>query len=163
IADSHKEMVGKSIPFSRIKQEAYLLVDNTLVGAVLVYGSPWITPAPEPGTTSFVSSINRSLLIAVLVIGTLALMLALVVAHRIARPLEALTSAVRSLENGNLQQRVAVKSGDEIGVLAGAFNALGDHLAQLEQMRRNLISDVAHELRTPLSCILGYLEALQDG
>src|SRR5690349_17936376 len=48
VADTNKEMVGQWIPMSRIKKNAYLLVDNHRVGAVLVYGSPWITPSPEP-------------------------------------------------------------------------------------------------------------------
>jgi signal transduction histidine kinase len=77
--------------------------------------------------------------------------------------LEALTLAVRNLGKGNLRQFVAIRASDEIGELASAFNTMSDRLARLEQARRNMVSDVAHELRTPLSCILGYLEALQDG
>lgn len=163
IADTGKQSLGKILPLSRINKDAYLVVNNARVGAVLVYGSPWIIPAPEPSATTFISSVNRSLLLAVMPVGVAALLLALVLAHRISKPLEALTLAVRGLERGDLNQRVAIQSRDEIGELATAFNAMADHLAHLEQMRHNLVSDVAHELRTPLSCILGYLEALQDG
>jgi len=58
---------------------------------------------------------------------------------------------------------VEVQSEDEIGELAQAFNAMADGLARLEELRRNMVSDVAHELRTPLSNIRGYLEAVRDG
>jgi signal transduction histidine kinase len=67
------------------------------------------------------------------------------------------------MEKGDLSQRVEVHSQDEIGELARAFNAMADGLARLEELRRNMVTDVAHELRTPLSNIRGYLEALQDG
>ena len=53
-------------------------------------------------------------------------------------------------------------SNDEIGDLARAFNAMADGLGRLEELRRNMVTDVAHELRTPLSNIRGYLEALRD-
>ena len=92
-----------------------------------------------------------------------AIALTLALAHGIVRPIEALTAAVRKMENGNLQQRVEKMPRNEIGELAHAFNAMSDSLARVEQLRRNMVSDVAHELRTPLSNIRGYLEAVQDG
>jgi len=67
------------------------------------------------------------------------------------------------MEAGDLSQRVEITSKDEIGDLAQAFNSMADGLARLEELRRNMVTDVAHELRTPLSNIRGYLEALQDG
>jgi signal transduction histidine kinase len=76
---------------------------------------------------------------------------------------EILTAAVRRMEAGDLSQRVEITSRDEIGDLARAFNLMADGLARLEELRRQLVTDVAHELRTPLSNIRGYLEALQDG
>lgn len=163
VADSRKEALGRILPLSRINKNAYLLVENTLAGAVVVYGSPWIKPGAETGPSDFVGSVNHYLIVTVLAVGAVALLLTLALAHRISKPMEALTLAVRNLGKGDLHQRVKIRSKDEIGELATAFNAMADHLAQIEQLRRNLVSDVAHELRTPLSCILGYLEALQDG
>jgi signal transduction histidine kinase len=66
------------------------------------------------------------------------------------------------MESGDLSQRVDANAKDELGELANAFNAMANGLDQLEQLRRNMVTDVAHELRTPLSNIRGYLEALQD-
>jgi signal transduction histidine kinase len=62
-----------------------------------------------------------------------------------------------------LSQRVDVRSRDEIGQLAHAFNAMADGLARTEQLRRTMVTDVAHELRTPLTNLRGYLEAVRDG
>ncbi|MBU4480518.1 HAMP domain-containing protein, partial [Patescibacteria group bacterium] len=83
--------------------------------------------------------------------------------RRILAPVEALTSAVRRMTKGDLSQKVEVRTRDEIGELAQAFNTMADGLAHLEQLRRNMVADVAHELRTPLSNVRGYLEALRDG
>jgi len=93
----------------------------------------------------------------------IAILLTLALSRGILRRVAALTTAVQKMEHGDLKQRVDNGAQDEIGKLAHAFNAMADSLARIEQLRRNMVSDVAHELRTPLSNIRGYLEALQDG
>ncbi|MFC4534466.1 HAMP domain-containing sensor histidine kinase [Sphaerisporangium dianthi] len=82
---------------------------------------------------------------------------------RLVRPLRALTGAARRMEEGDVTARVAVTGGDEIGTLAAAFNAMSERRERLEELRKAMVSDVAHELRTPLSNIRGWLEATQDG
>jgi signal transduction histidine kinase len=66
------------------------------------------------------------------------------------------------MEQGDLSQRVSITNRDEVGALAHAFNSMADSLNRSEQLRRTLVSDVAHELRNPLMNIRGYLELLQD-
>jgi signal transduction histidine kinase len=120
-----------------------------------------------PGGTStemgFVQSVNQQLLLAAIAAGGAALLLTWLFSRRILGPVEALTAAVGRMERGDLSSRVAVTSKDEIGRLAHAFNAMSDSLSRQEQLRRNMVTDVAHELRTPLSNIRGYLEAVDDG
>ncbi|GIV95722.1 MAG: two-component sensor histidine kinase [Herpetosiphonaceae bacterium] len=111
----------------------------------------------------FIGAVNRSILLAVAVAGLVVLAATLALSRRILGPVERLTAVARRMEKGDLSQRVDVRARDEIGELARAFNAMADGLARLEQLRRNMVSDVAHELRTPLSNIRGYLEALRDG
>jgi len=120
-------------------------------------------PGAEPESRIFLASVNRVLLIVAVVAGLGAVLLILGLSRRILAPVEALTAAVRRMEAGDLSQRVEVTSRDEIGELAQAFNSMADGLARLEELRRNMVTDVAHELRTPLSNIRGYLEAIQDG
>jgi signal transduction histidine kinase len=117
----------------------------------------------DPASRVFLTSVNRTLLLIAVVAGLGAVLLILGLSHRILAPVEALTTAVRRMGAGDLSQRVEVMSRDEVGELARAFNAMADGLARLEELRRNMVTDVAHELRTPLSNIRGYLEALQDG
>ncbi|MEV4570283.1 ATP-binding protein [Nonomuraea sp. NPDC049419] len=81
---------------------------------------------------------------------------------RLSRPLRELTEAVRRTEQGGAP-RVEVKGRDEIAHLAAAFNAMAERREQLEHLRKAMVSDVAHELRTPLSTIRGWLEATEDG
>ena len=99
------------------------------------------------------------------VLAVLAVVLVLTVAgsQRILRPVAELTVAARRMQAGNLDERVGSVGDDEIGRLAHAFNSMAASLAESERERRTLTNDIAHELRTPLSNIRGYLEAIQDG
>jgi signal transduction histidine kinase len=82
---------------------------------------------------------------------------------RIVRPVQALAGAARRVSGGDYDTRVEVTGNDELTVLARAFNDMAGSLASAEQRRRRLLSDVAHELRTPLATIDAYLEGLVDG
>lgn len=117
----------------------------------------------DPIETGFISTVNRSLVLAVGAAGLAAVLLTIVLSRRILGPVEALTAAAQRMEQGDLGQRVAVRTRDEIGALAHAFNAMAESLARNEQLRRHMVTDVAHELRTPLTNVRGYVEALRDG
>ncbi|MDX6281644.1 MAG: two-component system, OmpR family, sensor histidine kinase BaeS [Kribbellaceae bacterium] len=82
---------------------------------------------------------------------------------RLVQPLRALTKASRRMTSGDDNVRVKVRGIDEIGQLSLAFNELADARAKTESLRRAMVSDIAHELRTPLSNIRGWLEAVEDG
>ncbi|MCL6673752.1 sensor histidine kinase [Streptomyces panaciradicis] len=82
---------------------------------------------------------------------------------RMVRPLRALTGAAKRMADGDQSARVEVTGDDEFGRLATAFNLMASRRQELEQLRRALVSDVAHELRTPLSNVRGWLEAVEDG
>ena len=122
-----------------------------------------ILPLYSGSQALYITAINQALLWAVLGTGIFALILTWVLTRGILHPVEDLTGAVRRMTSGDLKQRVTVTSKDEIGDLAHSFNVMADNLARAEQARRHMVSDVAHELRTPLSNIRGYLEAMQDG
>lgn len=101
--------------------------------------------------------------------GAAALVLALTVGAtmlagaRLVRPLRALTGAAQRMRDGEESAPVRVTDDSELGRLAAAFNDMSAHRARLEEQRKDMVSDVAHELRTPLSNIRGWLEAAQDG
>jgi signal transduction histidine kinase len=111
----------------------------------------------------FVGTVNWALLLASLIAGAVAIVISLVVARRLTAPLASMTQAAQAMARGDLTRRVQVSSDDEVGRLAGAFNTMAASLARAEDLRRNLVADVAHELRTPLAVLRADLEALQDG
>ena len=117
----------------------------------------------EPSWARFAETTNRSLLWAGVVAGSGGLLLVSLMSGRTLRPVRALTSAARRMGAGDLSQRVHASGRDEIGELAHTFNSMADDLERAERQRRNLVADVAHELRTPLSNVQGYVEALRDG
>jgi signal transduction histidine kinase len=117
----------------------------------------------EKDVEGTLGSIRRSLALAAAAAAAVALLVTAALARRLLGPIEALTEAARRMGSGDLAQRVEVRSEDEVGELARAFNAMADGLERLERLRRNLVSDVAHELRTPLTNLRCQLEALQDG
>jgi signal transduction histidine kinase len=160
IADSANKLIGQTVGQDWAEPVASIRDRGVPVGAVYVTPPG---PPDDPQREAFLASINRALLLAAGIAGLAAVLLTVGLSRRILRPVEALTAAARRMERGDLSQRVEVQSEDEIGELAQAFNAMADGLARLEGLRRNMVSDVAHELRTPLSNIRGYLEALQDG
>ena len=85
------------------------------------------------------------------------------VSRRLLSPIQALGSAARRLGGSDLSQRIATTGPTELADLAGSFNTMAGSLQNAEEQRRNMVADVAHELRTPLSNIQGYLEAVKDG
>jgi len=93
----------------------------------------------------------------------IALVITFFLSRRILAPVKALTSAAKQLGRGDFSQRVHVKDRSELGELANTFNSMASDLERAEQLRQNMVADVAHELRTPLSNIRGYLEAVRDG
>ena len=117
----------------------------------------------EPAISRVVSAVNWSLVWAGLGAWVGGALMVAMMSGRILSPVRALTGAALRLGRGNLDERVEVRSSDEIGQLGRTFNAMADQLQRGEQQRVRLMSDVAHELRTPLSNVQGYLEAMRDG
>ena len=82
---------------------------------------------------------------------------------RLVRPLRALTAAAGRMRNGDGTARVTVTGRDEIARLADAFNDMAEHRRQVEELRRAMVGDIAHEMRNPVTNIRGWLEAAEDG
>ena len=118
---------------------------------------------PEPQAAAVVDNINAFLLWAGLAAGGAAIVISVLISRRTLTPLRSLRSAAELLGAGDLSQRVTVSRRDEIGEMAQTFNAMAEGLERAEDQRRSLMADVAHELRTPLANIQGYVEAMRDG
>ena len=146
--------------------------DFVLEGAGVAKPSDASRPPPPKNNRSFSVFDPRPWVVPTLIASTvvatlLALGLALLLARRIAKPIQEVSRAAKAVSGGQLSARVAVPErivqGDETTQLALSFNSMAQTLEQNELERRQLIADIAHELRTPLAVMQSRLEALEDG
>ena len=111
----------------------------------------------------FQSSVTEILLVAAIVAALAALAVGMLLARRIARPIERLADAAQRTAQGDLRATAPVEGPSEVRALANAFNVMVDRLAEQDAVRREFVVNASHELRTPLTNLQGYLEALRDG
>jgi signal transduction histidine kinase len=112
---------------------------------------------------SLLSPYVWGLLIAAAAGGLLAALAAFLLARRIARPVDRIAAAARTLARGTHPEPVPVEGATEIATLAGAFNDLAAQLQKAQEAERSFLLSVSHELKTPLTAIRGYAEAVEDG
>jgi two-component system sensor histidine kinase BaeS len=118
---------------------------------------------PQSTTESLLSPYVWGLLIAAAAGGLLAAVAAFLLARRISRPVDRIAAAARTLARGTHPEPVPVEGATEIATLAGAFNDLAAQLQKAQEAERNFLLSVSHELKTPLTAIRGYAEAVEDG
>lgn len=111
----------------------------------------------------FIRRSNQFLLISLLAVGGSAILFSFIFSRRLIEPIKKLESAAKAISEGDLKSRVEIRGRDEIGRLSETFNMMAQHLETLESLRKKLISDVAHELRTPISALRGEIEGMIDG
>jgi len=154
---------GDSAPMpagGRLDDALPIRVQNRTVG-YLVVRTPDHADLPPPAQ-AFLEQVNGALWQAGLIAGLLGLLLGVTIARSITAPLGRLVTAARHVSQGHFEQCVPAAGTDEVANLAHAFNAMAASLQQAEQVRRNMIADIAHELRTPLSVLQGNLRAILD-
>ena len=161
IADSQGKLLGEYYNPDSPDSPIELTWGPVILGRVYIS----LDPEAEPYVAPFrrlSESINRFLLLGGSLAIVIALVLTFVLSRRLSSPIGVLANAARQLGRGELSQRVQFRGKGEVGELAQAFYSMAADLEHAEQLRRNLVADVAHELRTPLSNIQGYLEAIRD-
>ncbi len=179
LADAHGTIVagttssrqGQPVTASELAGGMPIRVNDQMVGTLLAEGP--MTLAPRPGAAAggaidaasqdFLNQVNRSLLLAGLAALAAALVLGFILFRQITAPLDALVRATQNIAAGDLRARARVHGDDELSRLGRSFNAMAENLERSETARRNMLADVAHELRNPLGVIQGHLEAMLDG
>lgn len=111
----------------------------------------------------FIKRSNRFLLFSLFALGGLAIVLSIIFSRKLTYPIKRLVSAAKAVSEGNLKSRVKISDKDEIGKLSETFNLMAKNLEVQESLRKKLISNIAHELRTPISAMRGELEGMVDG
>jgi len=137
--------------------------EDQFFAARVVSGKPFVLLRPKSITTSRWTPYVFSLLAAALAGLVLAAAAAFLLARRIADPVGRVAAAARSLARGTQPEPVRATGAAELQTLAAAFNDLAAQLARAREAERNFLLSVSHELKTPLTAIRGYAEALEDG
>jgi signal transduction histidine kinase len=161
VADTAGKLVGTHHPPRHLAMGAAVMVNFRRVGTVLV-GSMIDSSLTDQGE-AFLRTVTDSLAIAALISGLLAFVLGLVFTVRITGPVSSLRKAVERVAAGDLEARVPLAGDEEIRALSSSFNAMTGELRALEEAKRRIIADSAHELRTPVTLIRGTIEAMLDG
>ncbi len=153
--DSHSDL-GGILPSKRAVRGIPLKVDDLTVGAVFVCS-----------TDESVNELIRSAVKAIITICIWVLFATLVavyfISERIISPLKEMSKAAKSFAAGKLDVRVPVTGRDEISELAVAFNDMAASMSNLETMRSSFLSNVSHDLRTPMTTISGFIDGIIDG
>jgi two-component system sensor histidine kinase BaeS len=159
LLDSQKQIVigNPLLPEQSFKP---IKMDNQVIG--------WVGLKKDPDTMSptDISFLKRQSQ-AFYMIGAIVLMMAFVVSvifsRHLTSPVKKIAQGANAIRNRRFDKRITVTSNDELGQLAEDFNAMAQTLQNYESIRRQWLSDIAHELRTPLAVMRGEIEALQDG
>ncbi|NPV74995.1 MAG: HAMP domain-containing protein [Anaerolineae bacterium] len=151
---------GSQLPADLLAQGDPIEVNNQRVGVILTASG---LPNFNPEEALFLERTNRALMLGILGALLAALVMGILLARTLTNPLKALTKAAQSIAEGRLEQEVRVASHDEIGQLAAAFNRMSQEVARSNLLRRQMTADIAHDLRTPLTVIGGYVESMRDG
>lgn len=161
IFDGRPEQIGKTVSNRELKRATPLILDDQIIGWLLPPSArDWAPTTPE---AQFLQNVNSATMLSALVAVLLALTLGGLLAFGLTRSLRELTEATLDIARGKLGKQVKVRSNDELGELAASFNQMSRDLARATQARRQMTADIAHDLRSPLSVIAGYAEALNDG
>ena len=168
LVDTDRKVIIASAPYTvgeKVKQGTLdkgipIESGGEVFGTVISTGQPLVR---NPIDQKYVDQINRGFWLAGIVGMLVALGFGLLLARSLTRPVRDLTTATRSMAQGQLEQQVPVRSGDELGELAQAFNQMSADLAHANRSRKQMTADIAHDLRNPLTVLSGYLESLQDG
>ena len=160
LAADKAPVIGK-IPL-KIDTDALLpiTVNSTEVGWL---GAAMISSIKLPEEEAFITRLHNNLLIGLGIGLAVAAFLAWLLARHLSRPINEVAEGIRSLAAGDFNTRLETKGSDEIAKLGDDVNRLSLALGDSETSRKNMMSDMAHELRTPLAIISGELEAMSDG
>ena len=161
VADTDLSLTGETYADGRLQSGVEIGADGEVVGYIFV-GS-MIDIELGPLERDYIQSVALTVLVIVGIAAVAAFLFSSTFIARIMAPIHKVMSAADAIASGELSARVNMARTDEIGILAGSFNKMGMALEEGENNRQQLIADIAHELRTPLSLIRGNLEAILDG
>ncbi len=167
LLDSTGRAIYGGIPAGfAVQTERPIFVGNQKVGT-LVVAAPPAPPAPLANGGGFwvfrdLVRLDDMMALLMFVGGTVSLLFGILISRWLTNPLDELAQAAKDIGEGQLDRRVKESGGAEVKTLAKSFNHMVDQLHNTEQLRRSLVADVAHELRTPITALQANLYAILD-
>ena len=139
-----------------IRTIAPIIHNNEFIGGVILY-------SPVTGVNDTSKNMSKIYLGAALLGIFISIGIGVMLSKQITRPVKRVCEIAKSIADGKFDERVEINSKDELGVLASSINHMTKRLSEFEKMRRNFVANVSHELRSPLTSIQGYIDALIQG
>lgn len=168
--DAQRHLIAATIHPARMElsgEDTLTIVDGAtkrmIRGGLHVAGGGHLFLLPKDDLPTPRSALDRAFVWIFSIAALVGIAMAVAIARWIANPIERLTGATRRMERGDLTVRVEPGGGPELAALAHGFNAMAAALDRNEALRRRMVTDVAHELRAPLTNIRCELESMQDG
>lgn len=155
----NSDLQGDQLSRDELASGVSLDVEGQQVGTLVP-----VTPSMlrRPIEATFSRSVNRAFWMSGVIAVVLATLLALLLVRQMTGPVRRLDAAAKRISQGDLSERVPVQGSDELARLGHSFNDMADSLQEAERARRNMIADIAHELRTPISVVRSGLEGMMD-
>jgi signal transduction histidine kinase len=161
IVSSNPDVLGYALTEEQLAKGVPIEVEGQRVGTLFV--GPVLGETLSDIEAGFLSSLNRSIWLIGVTGGAVGIVLILIFYGQLARFARRFSQAAQRIAQGAFEHRIEVRTHDEIGQLALAFNEMVSKWQFVQQLRSNMIADIAHELRTPLTVIRADLEALESG
>ena len=159
VMESFAHKIGDTVGADILEKSTVIHVNEETVGYLLIEKPP---DKRDPMGDEFIKRLDLSLFLIAIYTLILAFIFGAILSRTITRPIRELTKATHEMAGGKFGQQVPVRSRDEIGELASSFNKMNNGLARSFNLRKQMTADIAHELRTPLSLIIGHAEAVHD-
>ncbi len=140
--------------FTRQMESMWQMMGGDMMGGMFPFAQ---------AAADFTNNLEQTLWIAGLSGAALAILLGYLFTRQIVAPLDRVTAAARRVAQGDLTQRVETSGSGELAELGKSFNQMAATLSRDQRLRQNMVADIAHELRTPLSILQGNVEAMLDG
>jgi signal transduction histidine kinase len=166
IADNRGKLLGRRLELDpRSRSTTPVFGPEGRLGTLIIDPNlpPGARSAVKSGLESSGPSLNVLLILSGLLAAAVAMVLTFFLSRRVVAPVESLAKVAQSVAQRDFSVRAEVKSRDEVGELSRIFNSMIEELSSTEELRRNLVADLAHELRTPVTNIQGYIEGIADG
>lgn len=153
-------IVGRTLPAETVARGVTIFVDEKAVGVLIVGGALGVL---DKAQKELLDTVNMAVLVAGLISAAVTMGFGLWFSGQISAPVAALNRGVRGLASGQWSKPIPVYAQNELGELTQAFNTMADDLVRQQNIRKQLMADIAHDLRTPLSVLTLEIEGIKAG